>query len=166
MIHIFDDWVCNDVCEIYIQLFESALAAWSGREPSQCIFKKTCGDAMVIEQNGDIYSCDHYVYQDHKIGNVLKTRLGKICGSKQQIRFGKNKANLSSICQQCPYLFACNGDCPKHRLLTDKEGIPHSILCDGYKNIFSHLDKPMRFMANELAHGRPANGVMSVVNSL
>ncbi|TCS43778.1 anaerobic sulfatase maturase [Reinekea marinisedimentorum] len=161
---IFDEWVRNDVSEVFIQLFESTLAAWSGRQSSQCIFQKTCGDAMVIEQNGDIYSCDHYVYRDHKIGNILQGKLNKTHGSKQQNKFGNDKANISRTCQECSYLFACYGDCPKHRFLTDEKGVPHSILCAGYKKIFSHIDNHMKFMANELAQGRPASNVMSVAN--
>lgn len=161
---IFNEWVRNDVSEVYVQLFESALSAWSGQQSSQCIFQKTCGDAMVIEQNGDIYSCDHYVYQDHKVGNILQGKLNKIHGSKQQNKFGRDKANLSSTCRECKYLFACYGDCPKHRFLSDESGVPHSILCAGYKKFFRHIDNHMKFMASELANGRPASNVMSVAN--
>lgn len=161
---IFDSWVRNDVGQIYIQMFESALAAWAGYQPSLCIFQKTCGDAMVIEQNGDIYSCDHYVYNDHKIGNVVTDKLSKVHGSKKQNKFGRNKANLSSMCTDCLYVVACNGGCPKHRLVSDENGAPHNVLCPGYKKIFSHIDAYMQYMAKEIRQGRSAASIMNVAD--
>ncbi|MDB1124267.1 anaerobic sulfatase maturase [Vibrio algarum] len=161
---IFNEWVRNDVSKVYIQMFESALAAWAGYEPSLCIFQKTCGDAMVIEQNGDIYSCDHYVYNDHVIGNVLKDKLSKIHGSKNQIKFGKDKATQSGTCTECQYKVACNGGCPKHRLTTDERGIPHNMLCPGYKKIFAHIDPYMQYMAREISQGRTAANIMNVAH--
>ncbi|WED24698.1 anaerobic sulfatase maturase [Vibrio sp. JC009] len=163
---IFDQWVRNDVSKVYVQLFESALAAWAGYQPSLCVFQKTCGDAMVIEQNGDIYACDHFVYKGHKVGNILQDKLAKVHASKQQRKFGRSKADLSAGCEACRYKFACHGDCPKHRLATDKNGVSYSVLCDGYKSIFSHIDPYMQYMAKALSQGMPASSVMSVVNQI
>jgi uncharacterized protein len=162
---IFDQWVRNDVSTIYIQMFESALAAWAGYQSSLCIFRKTCGDAMVIEQNGDIYSCDHYVYKDHRLGNILDDKLNKLASSKKQKKFGREKANLSSYCLSCDYQFACYGGCPKQRLLMDEQGVPHNVLCTGYKKIFSHIDPYMKYMANEITAGRSAYNIMQAIKN-
>lgn len=163
---IFDEWVRKDVSTIYIQMFESALAAWAGYQPSLCIFRQSCGDAMVIEQNGDIYSCDHYVYNDYKVGNILTGKLNKIHDSKKQQKFGRDKGKLSSDCLVCKYKVACHGGCPKHRLTTDKNGVPHNILCQGYKKIFSHIDPYMQYMAKELSEGRTAANIMNVAHMI
>jgi uncharacterized protein len=147
-------------------MFESALASWAGYQPSLCIFREICGDAMVIEQNGDIYSCDHFVYNDHKIGNVFQDKLSKVHTSKKQNKFANNKAKLSSTCLSCEYKFACNGGCPKDRLTVDENSIPHNVLCQGYKKIFSHIDPYMQFMAKELSQGRSATNVMGVAHMI
>lgn len=162
---IFDEWVRNDVSQVYIQMFESTLAAWAGYQSSLCIFRKNCGDALVIEQNGDIYSCDHYVYRDHRLGNIKQDKLDKLVSSKQQKRFAREKSNLSSDCQTCDYQFACYGGCPKQRLLRDKSGKPHNILCAGYKKIFTHIAPYMSYMAKELNAGRSAYNVMQAIKS-
>lgn len=166
MTAIFDKWVGHDVGKVFIQMFESALSAWAGYEPSLCIFRKSCGDALVIEQNGDIYSCDHYVYQDHKIGNVLNDKLIKVFESKKQRRFAQDKATLSLSCMDCQYRFACNGGCPKHRLTMTDSGIPHNVLCSGYKKFFAHVDPYMRFMAKEIMQGRSAANIMPIAHQL
>lgn len=162
---IFDEWVRNDVSQVYIQMFESALAAWAGYQSSLCIFRKTCGDALVIEQNGDIYSCDHYVYKDHLLGNIKFDKLDKLVSSKQQKRFAREKSQLSSDCQACDYQFACYGGCPKHRLLRDSEGKAHNVLCAGYKKIFAHTSPYLTYMAKQLAAGRSAYAVIQAIRS-
>ena len=98
------------------------------------------------------------------IGNVLKDKLSKIHGSKRQRKFGRDKAILSGTCNECQYKIACNGGCPKHRLATDESGIPHNVLCPGYKQIFAHIDPYMQYMAKEISQGRAAANIMNVAH--
>ncbi|EJD6663643.1 anaerobic sulfatase maturase [Providencia sp. CRE-3FA-0001] len=156
---VFDIWVRKDVGKVFVQLFDNSLAAWSGDMPSFCVMQPACGYGLVAEQNGDIYSCDHFVYPEFKLGNLLSKPLNKLVYSKQQQRFGQQKLNLSSLCQKCEFKFACHGGCPKHR--TEKvENKWHNHLCEGYKAIFSHIDPYMQYMANELRFRRPPALVM------
>jgi uncharacterized protein len=157
---IFDEWVRKDVGRYYVQLFDVALESWLGIVPSLCIFRPTCGTAMAIEHNGDLYSCDHYVYPENRIGNIVESPLLSLAASAQQVRFGSDKETaLPRYCRQCYVRFACNGECPKHRFLRTPEEEPGlNYLCAGYKIFFHHIDPYMRFMASELQHGRaPAN---------
>jgi uncharacterized protein len=127
-----------------------------------CVFQETCGLALVMEHNGDVYSCDHFVEPRHLLGNILETPLIELVGSEQQLKFGLNKkASLPRYCRECPVLFACNGGCPKNRtdLTPDGEaGLNH--LCEGYKAFFTYIDQPMRMMAGLLRQGRPAAEIM------
>ncbi|HBO23055.1 MAG TPA: anaerobic sulfatase maturase [Providencia sp.] len=156
---VFDLWVKKDVGKVFVQLFDNSLAAWSGDMPSFCVMQPSCGYGLVAEQNGDIYSCDHFVYPEFKLGNLLTKPLNKLVYSKQQQRFGQQKLNLSTACQQCEFKFACHGGCPKHRTLK-VENKWHNHLCEGYKAIFSHIDPYMRFMANELKYYRSPASIM------
>jgi len=160
LISIFDEWIQNDVGKIFVQTFDVSLEAWYGRPTSLCIFNQTCGFAPVIEHNGKIYSCDHYVYPEYKIGNILTDSLKSIMQSEQQIEFGKDKRNaLPQYCKECKYLFACYGECPKNRFMNTEDGEPGlNFLCTGYKMFFEHVDPYMKFMTNELRNRRsPAN---------
>jgi len=159
---VFDEWVLSDVGCVYVQAFDVALENWSGLPPSLCVFSPTCGAAPVMEHNGDLYSCDHFVYPENKLGNILSKPIGALMATPQQSRFGAAKAILPSDCQQCDVRFACNGECPKHRFLTTASGeYGLNYLCAGYKHFFHHIDPYMRFMAAELsANGAPAR-VMS-----
>ncbi len=157
---IFDEWVRNDVSKYYIQSFDVALEAWFQGSSSLCVFQETCGQAMAIEHNGDLYSCDHYVYPRNKLGNIADTPLSELVNSDQQKAFGNRKKEaLPPYCIKCPFLFACRGECPKHRFVKSPDGDPGlNYLCKGYKHFFSHVDPFMRFMAGELRSGRaPAN---------
>jgi uncharacterized protein len=157
---IFDEWVRNDVGQYFVQIFDIALEAWSGYEPSLCVFAQTCGDAVALEHNGDLYSCDHYVYAENRLGNIMENPVEAMVSSAQQRKFGQDKLDtLPKYCLECEVRFVCNGECPKHRFLKTPEGEPGlSYLCEGYKHFFKHIDLPMRFMANELRHQRaPAN---------
>jgi uncharacterized protein len=160
---IFDEWVRNDVGRVYVQLFDVALEAWAGLPSSLCVFGPTCGDALVVEHNGDVYSCDHYVYPQNRLGNLTKTPLEALARSQQQHGFGQAKtANLPSYCLQCRYLSACNGECPKHRFMKTPAGEPGlNYLCPAYKRFFAHVDPYMAFMAGELANQRPPANVMN-----
>jgi len=157
---IFDEWVRNDVGKYFVQIFDIALEAWYGMEPSLCVFRKTCGEAMAIEHNGDLYSCDHYVYPENKLGNIMDEPLLSLVKSEQQYKFGRDKWDtLPQYCLNCEVRFACNGECPKHRFIKTPDGEEGlNYLCAGYKKFFNHIDLYMRFMANELKVSRsPAN---------
>jgi uncharacterized protein len=160
---LFDEWVRNDVGRVYVQLFDVALEAWAGLPSSLCVFAQTCGDALVLEHNGDIYCCDHYVYPQNRLGNLLETPLETMVRSPRQRAFGQAKMTaLPSYCLECRYVSACNGECPKHRFMRTPEGEPGlSYLCPAYKGFFSHVDPYMTFMAGELANQRPPANVMS-----
>lgn len=166
MVGIFNEWVKQDVGRVFVQLFDNALAAWAGEEPNVCVYRKECGDAMVIERNGDIYSCDHYVYPEYKLGNVMDGKIHKVVTNKLQTKFGKDKANVGMHCESCAYRHACNGGCPKHRIHENDDGTLQNHLCPGYKKIFSHMDPYMKFMANELEQGRAPANVMHAVHRI
>jgi len=157
---VFDEWVRKDVGRYFVQIFDVALEAWLGMNPSLCVFSETCGTAMALEHNGDLYSCDHYVYPENRLGNIIEQPLKSLVGKPQQRKFGLDKRDaLPTYCKQCPVRFACNGECPKHRFLRTPDGEPGlNYLCAGYKRFFTHIDPYMRFMASELRADRaPAN---------
>jgi uncharacterized protein len=162
LIAIFDEWVRRDVGRVFVQIFDVALGVWLGQEPSLCIFRRTCGEAMAMEHNGDLYACDHFVAPEYKLGNITRIPLVEMAGSEQQRRFGQAKLDtLPRYCRECEVRFACNGGCPKNRTLVAPGGEPElNYLCEGYKAFFRHIDGPMRFMASELRAGRPAANVM------
>ena len=162
LVSVFDEWVRNDVGRIFVQLFDVSLEAWMGMPPSLCLFRETCGQAMALEHNGDLYCCDHYVYPENRLGNILETPITALAGSALQRQFGEAKRDaLPRCCRECPALFACGGECPKHRFAKSPEGEPGlSYLCPAYKKFFTHVDAPMQFMANELRHHRPPANVM------
>ncbi|OGU54681.1 MAG: anaerobic sulfatase maturase [Ignavibacteria bacterium RBG_13_36_8] len=160
---IFNEWVRNDVGEYFVQLFEVTLESWVGMKPGLCIFGETCGTAMALEHNGDLYSCDHYVYPENKLGNIVEDGLRKLVDSAKQIKFGNDKRDtLPKYCKQCEFKFACNGECPKHRFIKTPDGEEGlNYLCAGYKYFFNYVDSYMRFMAIELRNNRPVKNVMS-----
>ena len=162
---IFDHWVRNDVGKVYINQFDAALACWCGVQPGLCAFAETCGGNSIIEHNGDLYPCDHFVYKDYLIGNVLETDLRTLMNSSRQIRFGIDKRNgLPSECLGCRWFFVCHGECPKHRFnATDKGETGLNALCEGYKMFFSHIAPYMEEMKKLLMSGRPASGVMNIL---
>jgi uncharacterized protein len=160
---IFDEWVRNDVGTQFIQLFDVALEIWFGMEASLCIFRRTCGSAMALEHNGDLYSCDHFVYPENRLGNIMESPLASLAGSMQQKYFGDSKNDsLPQYCRECAVRFACNGECPKHRFTLTPSGEPGlNYLCAAYKMFFTHIEPYMRFMANELRNQRPPANVMA-----
>jgi len=156
---IFDLWVTQDVGHIFVQIFDVALESWYGVPQSLCVFAPECGRALAVEHNGDLYSCDHFVYPENRLGNIMERAMGSLISSPQQARFGAAKATaLPSDCQKCNVRFACNGECPKHRFVQTAAGeYGLNYLCAGYKHFFHHIDPYMRFMANELrTNGAPA----------
>ena len=157
---IFDEWVRKDVGRTFVQLFDISLEMWSGMEASLCVFRKKCGGALALEHGGDLYSCDHFVYPENRLGNIMDSPLADLVRLPQQQHFGDAKeATLPKYCRECDVRFACNGECPKHRFLKTPDGESGlNYLCAGYKAFFHHVDPHMRFMAAELAAGRaPAN---------
>lgn len=162
---IFDEWVRHDVGRVFVQTFEVSLMAWMGLEPNLCIFQKECGLGLALEHTGDLYSCDHFVYPEHQLGNIMETPLGEMVYSEKQRQFGKDKLEtLPQYCLDCDVRFICNGDCPKHRFINTPDGEPGlSYLCSGYKRFFHHVDPYMKFMAGELRARRPATNVMAWV---
>lgn len=162
LIDIFEEWVRHDVGRMYVQIFDVALAAWSGNNPGLCIFEETCGTALAMEHNGDVFSCDHYVEPDHLVGNIIDIPLSDIVVSDKQRDFGLAKRNtLPQYCHDCEVQFVCNGGCPKNRFIktpTGEAGL--NYLCAGYRAFFNHVDESMRFMTNELKHRRPPSNVM------
>lgn len=160
LITVFDEWVRYDVGRVFVQIFDVALAAWLGMRPGLCIFEETCGTALAMEHNGDVFSCDHYVEPAHKLGNMLEIPLIELVASEQQRRFGEAKRDiLPRMCRECRVRFVCNGGCPKDRVLHTPDGEPGlNYLCEGYLQFFTHIDQPMRYMVNELGKQRaPAN---------
>jgi uncharacterized protein len=165
LIEIFDEWVRRDVGKMFVLLFDGVLASWVRGYSSLCILQPTCGESMVIEHNGDLYSCDHFVEPKYLIGNILKTPLLNLVTSESQQKFGENKSkDLPKYCQKCKFLFTCHGECPKNRILKTPEGEPGlNYLCEGLKAFFRHVEKPMRIMADLLKHGQYADGVMQIL---
>ena len=157
---IFDEWVRHDVGDYYIQLFDATLANWVGEPPGVCSLGRTCGHAGVMEYNGDVYPCDHFVFPEYKLGNLNSHTLVEMLYGERQQRFGFAKqAMLPQQCRRCSYLFACNGECPKNRFCKTAEGEPGlNYLCKGYYRFFRHAAPYMDYMKEELESGRaPAN---------
>lgn len=157
---IFDEWVRQDVGEYYIQLFDATLANWVGEAPGVCVLGKECGHVGVMEYNGDVYSCDHFVYPEHRLGNLRDMTITEMMYSQKQNEFARIKSQrLPQQCKECQFLFACHGECPKNRFIRDQYGQTGlNYLCQGYHRYFSHVAPYMDFMANELRNGRaPAN---------
>jgi len=162
MISVFDEWVRHDVGRVFVQLFDVTLANWIGAPAGLCVHQETCGEAAVLEHNGDLYSCDHFVYPEHLLGNILDTPLAELMNTHHQIQFGKDKRDtLPRQCLECEVRFACHGGCPKSRIALAANGESGlNWLCEGYRMFFNHVKPYMDFMANELAHERPPANVM------
>lgn len=162
---VFDEWVRQDVSTIFVQVFDVAAQNWYGVAPGLCLFAETCGGAMALEHNGDLYSCDHYVYPKNKLGNIADQSLKTLVTSPQQRAFGLAKRDsLPRYCRECDVRFACHGECPKHRFLSTPDGESGlNYLCEGYKRFFHHIDPYMRFIALQLSRGLPPGNVMEWV---
>lgn len=161
---IFDEWVKKDVGNYYIQLFDATLANWVGEQPGICSMARTCGHAGVMEYNGDVYCCDHFVFPEYKLGNIHAKTLTEMMYSERQLAFGAEKENtLPTLCRECEFLFACHGECPKNRFAFTKDGEPGlNYLCKGYHQYFEHVAPYMDFMKNELMNQRAPANVMNL----
>ena len=164
LIAIFDEWVRRDVGNVFVVSFDAALANWIG-QPTLCIFQPTCGRALALEHNGDLYSCDHFVEPAFKLGNIHETHMIELVGSDQQQAFGQSKFDtLPKYCRECEVLFACYGECPRNRFIHTPDGEPGlNYLCAGYKLFFNHIDRPMRIMAELLRRGRYADEIKQIL---
>lgn len=165
LIRIFDEWIKRDVGKIYVQLFDTALGNWLGGPGTLCYFSETCGRALAMEHDGDVYACDHYVYPKYKLGNLMNTSLGALADSPQAIAFGDAKRDrLPEYCRQCDVRFACHGECPKHRFTWTPDGEwGLNYLCPSYKKFFKHIRPAMDIMADLYRSGRPPAEVMGVL---
>ena len=162
---IFDEWVRRDVGTVFVQMFDAALASWFGLPATMCIFGETCGNAVALEHNGDVYSCDHFVEPKYLLGNIMETHMVELLASPQQRAFGDDKRDtLPRYCRECAVRFACNGECPKNRFTLTPDGEAGlNYLCAGYLHFFTHIDGLMRIMADKLRHGGYADEVMTVL---
>jgi len=167
LITIFNEWVRNDVARYYVQIFDATLANYAGEIPGLCVFSETCGDALVMEHNGDLFSCDHYVYPEYLLGNITQTPIVEMVKSQRQFDFGIDKRNkLPQYCLKCDVRYACHGECPKHRFLKSPDDQPGlNYLCEGYKKFFKHVEPYMEFMAKELKAKRAPANVMQWIRN-
>jgi uncharacterized protein len=163
LVDVFEEWARHDVGDVFVPTFDTALAHWLGmHQTGACVHAETCGDAVALEHNGDLYSCDHYVEPEFRLGSITEGRtLLQLVDSPQQRAFGAAKRDtLPAYCRSCDVRFACHGGCPKDRFLTTPAGEPGlHYLCEGYQLFFRHVDKPMQTMAALLRNGRDATGL-------
>ena len=164
---LFDEWVRKDVGEYFIQIFDSTLAGWMGVPPSVCSLAETCGHAAAMEFNGDLYSCDHYVFPEFKLGNIRNKSLVSMMYSPEQLRFGTAKRDLlTRQCKECKFLFVCHGECPRNRFVNSEDGeAGHNYLCQGYYRFFNYAVPYMDFMKKCLLENRPASEVMNWITN-
>lgn len=159
---IYDVWVRRDVGRTFVQLFDVALCAWAGVPAPLCVFREKCGKALALEHNGDVFSCDHFVYPRFKLGNLLEKNLGVLANSEAQKRFGEIKQkSLPRVCRKCGVRFACNGECPKHRFCVSPDGEPGlNYFCAAYKKFFTHATPTMARMKKLLEEERAPAEIM------
>ena len=164
---IFDDWVRHDVGKMFVEIFDCTLANWMGVLPGICAYSKECGHAGVMEHNGDVYSCDHFVFPEYKLGNIRdKSLIDMLYGEKQQAFSRLKHTSLPRQCKECDMEFACHGECPKNRFEKDKYGEPGlNYLCQGYYQYYSHVAPYMDFMKQELLAQRPPANIMNVLKN-
>ena len=162
---IFDEWVRKDVGKIFVEIFDCTLANWMGVSPGICAYSKECGHAGVMEHNGDVYSCDHFVFPEYKLGNIMTDSIVGMMHSERQHAFGQAKRTaLPGQCRGCKYLFACNGECPRNRFAHTAAGEPGlNYLCKGYYQFFDHVAPYMDFMKAQLEQELPPAAIMEAV---
>jgi uncharacterized protein len=162
LIDVFEGWVRRDIGEVYVQMFDVALANWFGEPPGLCVHSETCGLALALEHTGDLYSCDHFVEPAYKLGNIRETPMRELVVLPQQVRFGLDKRDtLPRFCRECDVRFACHGGCPKDRFTEDPYGEPGlNYLCPSFKAFFHHVAEPMAAMAEMLRAGGPPAALM------
>jgi uncharacterized protein len=164
LIDVFEEWVRRDVGDVYVQMFDVALANWVGEPPGLCVHSETCGLALALEHTGDLYSCDHFVEPRYKLGNIREHHMLELVASQQQRQFGQDKRDsLPDYCLECDVRFACHGGCPKDRFIETPDGEPGlNYLCPGFKDFFHHVDRPMRIMGRLLAEDRAPSEIVQM----
>ncbi|HSB39518.1 MAG TPA: anaerobic sulfatase maturase [Gaiellaceae bacterium] len=164
LIDVFEEWVRRDVGEVYVQMFDVALANWSGEPPGLCVHSETCGLALALEHTGDLYCCDHFVEPAYRLGNIRETHMLELVAGERQRQFGLDKRDtLPQYCRECDVRFACHGGCPKDRFVETPDGEPGlNYLCAGYKAFFHHVDPAMRFMTEQLRRGGAPSEIVRV----
>jgi uncharacterized protein len=152
---VWDDWLRHDYGKVFVNLFETAIAQWMGRDAQICVYHEFCGKGLALEHDGSVYSCDHYVYPEYKLGNILETSSSRMVFSQRQMDFGLSKfGSLPGRCRDCDYLFACNGECPKNRLIRTPAGEPGlNYLCSGLLRFWNHIDEEAKEIARCIARG-------------
>ncbi|ECC8922938.1 anaerobic sulfatase maturase [Salmonella bongori] len=163
MCDVFDKWIRHDVGRIFVQLFDNLLGVWMGEPATLCTMQPTCGQSLLVEQNGDVFSCDHFVFPSYKLGNLRQQPLKEMAASPFQQQFGAAKANLSSRCQNCTWRFACHGGCPKHRICREDSEL-QNYLCKGYLRFFQHITPYMNVMRQLLLNHQPAAHITRIVD--
>ncbi len=162
LIEIFEEWGRRDVGTVYVQIFDASLANWAGVPAGVCVYQETCGHALALEHNGDLYTCDHYVEPGYLLGNIRETHMSELLASDRQHSFGQDKRDtLPRYCRECEVRFACHAGCPRNRFLKTPEGEPGlNYLCAGYRLFYRHIDEPMRVMAGLLRQNRAPAEIM------
>ena len=159
---LYDEWVREDVGRVFVQTFDATLANWAGVAPGICSLSAMCGHAAAMEYNGDVYSCDHFVFPVYLLGNIRQQTLTELLYGERQQAFSRKKDHaLPRQCRECRFLFACHGECPKNRFTTDRYGEAGlNYLCEGYRRFFAHVASDMDFMKGELDAGRAPMNIM------
>ncbi len=167
LIAIYEEWVRKDVGNVFVMNFEWALNAWMGDPSPICIFARNCGRAVALEHDGSLYACDHYVYPEYKLGDILTDDLAEMVEGSVASGFGPHKeSTLPRWCRECEVLQACWGGCPKHRFTKSPQGEPGlHYLCAGYKKYFMHIRKYLRAITQLLENGLPASMVMQAIDA-
>ncbi len=152
---VWDDWYRRDIGKVFVNHFENAVATWKGLDSQMCIYHEFCGKGVALEHDGSLYSCDHYVYPDYKLGNILETSSSRMVFSERQRKFGFDKFHsLPPQCRECHFLFACNGECPKNRVIRTRDGEPGlNYLCSGLQKFWQHIDRDVQDICRRLGRG-------------
>jgi uncharacterized protein len=154
---VWDDWYRRDIGKVFVNQFENAVAQWMGQDSQMCVYHQFCGKGVALEHDGSLYSCDHYVYPEYKLGNIMETSSSRMVFSEQQKQFGFNKFTLlPEQCRKCDFLFACNGECPKNRMIRTKDGEPGlNYLCSGLQKFWHHIDRDVKDICKRIARNEP-----------
>ena len=150
--HVFDEWYKKDLGRIYVHYFDAAVETWMGHVSPLCTQAPLCGKGLALEHDGSVYACDHYVFPEYRLGNILAQPLAEMAYSAGQERFGQGKeGTLPQYCRRCAYGFACFGECPKNRFIKTPDGEPGlNYLCRGWKRFFTHIDPHIQKIVRSL----------------
>ena len=152
---VWDDWYRKDIGKVFVNQFENAVAVWMGKDSQMCVYHEFCGKGVALEHDGNLYACDHYVYPEYRLGNILETSSSRLVFSEEQRKFGLGKFHsLPKQCRECKFLFACNGECPKNRVIKTHDGEPGlNYLCSGLQKYWHHIERDVKDICRRLAQG-------------